>query len=538
MQFVHVAAALAAAGVTVSAHAQGPRGPLATSAHTSKLGTQPSPAECTDAAKGCYRSPDGTWRAANEAYRLRPQARDPNYLRTAAELGGALMLGTAGYVAHRGFGALAWHGASWRKRFHRSAYRYDNNPFRINFLGHALSGAAYYGLSRANDLSMPESALSAFVASWTWEFLLEFHGAVSMNDQLLTPVAGIAIGEFFHLLGRYLTSAPADDTPGLRALQWTAGLPVTAHRALDGSAADPVRDESATDERGLSADIAARFRVSYGPALVRPHQGTRHVTHGIRFDGWLAAIPGYLRAGEFRQPFMSANVTSFRLRAGVGADGWATELAADTVLLGLHRQNLRGKRGALHGDAVTLGMHVSYFHRRTQFEHFVDRLGLVGLPGLALDTRWFAAPAVVRISMRAQPEFAGVYSSVFDSWQRNNPGETAKAILHEQDYYYGWGGSTRARVELCLPHVRVGSSVRFGAWRSHDGFGRSAELVTVRVPSRDRMLDYEAWLRLRPFDLGLFLEGIFRGHWRHSAVAELGGQRSLLRYEMHLGMEL
>src|SRR5688572_18662378 len=50
---------------------------------------------------------------------------------------------------------LDWDIKSIDERFDESAYRFDNNQFPINFIGHALSGSAFYFMPRSNGLRMP-----------------------------------------------------------------------------------------------------------------------------------------------------------------------------------------------------------------------------------------------------------------------------------------------------------------------------------------------------------------------------------------------
>src|SRR5690606_4361023 len=106
----------------------------------------------------------------------------------------------------------------------------DNNGIGMNFLGHAMSGAAYYGIARSNGLDAGYSYLAAFLTSFTWEFALEFKERFSLNDQIVTPGAGVAIGEGLHKLGRYLSGGRGR---GRRALAWIFGPVHAIHDAKD-----------------------------------------------------------------------------------------------------------------------------------------------------------------------------------------------------------------------------------------------------------------------------------------------------------------
>src|SRR5690606_10769561 len=73
----------------------------------------------------------------------------PRYpgLRTFGELSIILGVGTLWYWIERDRNVVDWDSGSWRQRFSREAYRFDNNSLGMNFLGHAMSGSAYYGIA-------------------------------------------------------------------------------------------------------------------------------------------------------------------------------------------------------------------------------------------------------------------------------------------------------------------------------------------------------------------------------------------------------
>jgi Domain of unknown function (DUF3943) len=63
----------------------------------------------------------------------------------------------------------------------------------------------YYLVARTNTLSIPASLLFAIAGSTLWELVGEFKEKVSINDMIVIPFAGMAIGEVFVQLGGFLT---------------------------------------------------------------------------------------------------------------------------------------------------------------------------------------------------------------------------------------------------------------------------------------------------------------------------------------------
>ncbi len=90
-------------------------------------------------------------------------------------------------------------GSNYRNTFTRPIVL-DKDRWYVNYLGHPYQGAFYYNSMRAQGAHMWQSSLFAFARTYVWEFLLE--GAIeqpSVQDLMVTPIAGTLLGELFHL---------------------------------------------------------------------------------------------------------------------------------------------------------------------------------------------------------------------------------------------------------------------------------------------------------------------------------------------------
>lgn len=76
----------------------------------------------------------------------------------------------------------------------------DKDDWAINWIGHPLSGAAYYTLARHNNLSMMQSfGYSVLMSTFFWEYGFEaFAERPSIQDLLITPIIGSLLGEMFY----------------------------------------------------------------------------------------------------------------------------------------------------------------------------------------------------------------------------------------------------------------------------------------------------------------------------------------------------
>lgn len=91
----------------------------------------------------------------------------------------------------------------WEKlSFQSGTWVFDADDFGTNMVGHPTAGTVYYLIARGNRVSIPEAFAWSFGASLAWE-LVEFKEAVSINDVVMTPVGGLALGEAFSQLSAW-----------------------------------------------------------------------------------------------------------------------------------------------------------------------------------------------------------------------------------------------------------------------------------------------------------------------------------------------
>ncbi len=73
----------------------------------------------------------------------------------------------------------------------------DKDDWAVNYIGHPLSGAAYYMVARTNGLSKWQSfGYSVVMSTFFWEYGIEALAEIpSIQDLILTPTIGALIGE-------------------------------------------------------------------------------------------------------------------------------------------------------------------------------------------------------------------------------------------------------------------------------------------------------------------------------------------------------
>lgn len=490
-------------------------------------------APCQLGDEGCFLDRDGTLREADAAYRALHWRPEPHYLRAGLEMAALLGVGTVWYWVDRERQVADWDYPSLKQRFSLDVIRYDNNDFWINFIAHPLDGAAFHAFSRANHLSLAESFGYGMLTSLAWEYALEFREKVSLNDIIVTPAAGLTIGEFTHRLGQLLNarrrSGEARWWHDLAA--WTVGSPVAVHDWLDTPRA--AHAGSLLPGSQAHSDIWHDIRVSYGWTVADVNGAAQDSFHSLRLDGRLVAIPGYLRPGRLQRAFADADLTSLRLDIDFGARGSGVDVYADTVLLGFHTQRI-SSQGT--GAALTVGTSLGYRYLDETREPWKDQLGIAHLPGLAVEAHLTGRHAALRAYARLHGDFAGLRAHPYAAWEAENPDIVGKNILRKQGYYYGWGWSGRVGAALVSPYVEVGGELFYGHYDSHEGLDRTQETVEYDVEAASTVRDYELRLRLHHAAWPLYAELATLSRHRQSRVdtyqQALGYERLLLRLGM------
>jgi hypothetical protein len=144
-------------------------------------------------------------------YRLKLKDRvDPKYHNLLVELGylQVIMTGMIGIIASLPEDVSKWEKDKlneksaverWKENVKTKPVK-DSDDFAINWIGHPVSGSAYYVWGRMNGLSWQESATLTFLSStFLWEYGYEALAEVpSIQDLIITPVFGSLLGEVSH----------------------------------------------------------------------------------------------------------------------------------------------------------------------------------------------------------------------------------------------------------------------------------------------------------------------------------------------------
>lgn len=453
--------------------------------------------------------------------------REPAYGRAALEVLGVLAIGTAQYWMNVKTNSRDWDYPEWSKRFDTSAVRFDNNTHVTNNILHPLAGSAYYGLSRANGLSVGASAAYTFVASTVWEWGLEWREKVSVNDMFATTLGGIAIGEFMTQLGLYLNSAPST-TPVQEVAKATLGFPVWVHDRIDRREIDP---PAARDRLGFSAAYRHRFTLAFenhwleGPA--QPGLELR----GVQLEGALASLPGFLVPETFASSFAQGDFTTGSL--GLHFDGHGlreADLRVEAVLAGYYAQRANpGVMGALLGLATGLE-----FASKTTLKPG-DQYALVHVLGPELRAIWKGADYHFDVRLRAFADFAAIRCLAWPTVRVRDPEAEFKSSLEEK-YQYHAGISSRISVALRFHAARLSADLGFGSYRSIQGLDRFQEQITRDIPGTEVLEERRLEFALEPPGTLIRTYGELAANSHESSLGGESGERNEKRWLVGAGI--
>ncbi|MEY4580269.1 MAG: hypothetical protein RL701_4972 [Pseudomonadota bacterium] len=450
-------------------------------------------------------------------------ALNKNYVRMVLELTGVFSVGLVWYITNTEIGQdynFKYNWKTFRQKLTGDALGLDTNHLGTNFIGHPLGGSAYYWVARGNRLGIAESAGIAVGGSLLWEYFGEVSEIVSLNDMIVTPLAGIAIGEAFTQLGAFFDrSSPAWHN---RVLSILLTPFKNLNDALDGASLG----RSQLDQRGFPADEWHQFDLNTGAAWLSQHAQNGAANFGaVRFsmNSQLARLPAYTRPGRAALWFSDAQVSRITIDGAFDTRALVDfNLATQVVMVGYYT-------GAkTHSTRIGWSMGFQYtihdFDRdRTKP---VDRIASIEPLGLSFEQRAQLGATRFSALLDAGGDFGGVVPYALADYAGDSSG--LPDVTRAHGYYFGLGGRVTATLIGQLESCELRLLVRFEGYRS--------------LESDPRMYDQRSFMSARAscgvpstvLRLAFFLERRARAGDLQDAHA----QRSELTSGLELGVRL
>lgn len=461
---------------------------------------------------------------------------EPHFVRALLQMTGFMALGFMWYVTTTDIVHDYDVGYRWpvfRRKLLGQALELDTNKFNTNFIGHPVGGTGYYTAARSNAMSVAESAAISLGGSLIWEYFGEVHEIVSANDMIVTPVAGVAIGESFFQLGAFFDrSSPALHN---RVFAWLFTPLKSLNDQLDGRTL--ARSES-LDARGFPRDEWHQFDLQLGAAAQVRSSGpsgarlARPYELRLSLASQLIRLPGYDGAAKRSLWFGDANASTLQLDLAANAAGLIDlEFASQFSLAGhWFRAAAYDASGQISGQGTLLALTMGFQYTLHDYDRDrawpKDRISTVQPLGL-----WFEHRARVRgvafvTRIAGGADFGGVRPYAGPAFRPAGQPVELPGVLIAHNYYFAAGGHVLASVSLGTGPVETSAKLRYEAYSALD--------VPLAIEDRRMLIEARVSVEIgSPGRLGLALRhrtragemGLARAHRNETSLAlDLGAR--------------
>lgn len=403
---------------------------------------------------------------------------DAHYLRALLEMSGVMAFGFIWYVTGTRISQTYDVSYTWpvfRKKLSGEALGFDTNHFGTNFIGHPLGGLGYYLSARSNRVGIGQSLGFAIGGSLLWEYFGEVSERVSVNDMIVTPLAGIALAEPWTQLGAFFDRS----RPSLhnRVLGTFFAPLKTINDQLDGLT---LARAAAFDRYGFPTNEWHELNLNLTAASTwqspLTKDGRYSVSPDVRFAfaSRLARLPEYADDGHHSLAFDDGNVSSIELEV-TAADAGVVDfnLATQVVTFGHYLRNTtRSSNGGLWGHGFLVGLTTGYQYSVHDFDRElprpVDKVSNVQPLGLVLEHRGELGFGHVLTRLETSASFGGVTPYALMEYRAQtepppNP-DDAPAVLNARNYYFAFGEHVTATLGLAWGVFEAVGKFRFESY--------------------------------------------------------------------------
>jgi hypothetical protein len=443
---------------------------------------------------------------------------DKQYLRAGLEVGSVLGVGLVDYLLNttaRG-GTLRAGEIRWDLRYDWPTLHdkltgvglnLDSNKFPTNYASHPLAGTLYFQAARSNHLSFAESFLYAILGSTTWEYFGEIREITSINDLIVTPVSGAAIGESTMQLAGFFDRGRKQFSND--ALSFLFSPVKSVNDAFDSS--HPLRSTE-TDSLGFTREIWHRFVASAGAGVTIQHDaGPGHprgvyADQRVGVDFALANLPGYGGAGKQSHLYDDGNVSNFAIDATFSQGRAVDSLFATRIVpIGYYVRDAEvDEAGKPRGSGGLLGFRMGFEYGMHEWDRDggrpVDITCFVSPLGVASEYVYASGPFQLRTALDLYGALTGVTPYAFGDYMvlHQNVVRGLPTVLANQGYYHSVSITAVPQVEARWRAVGLGVRWRFDTFRPITGHDENEPLVDESIRMSDRRSILQATLALTP----------------------------------------
>lgn len=312
--------------------------------------------------------------------------------------------------------------------------RYDDNAFATNYT-HTYAGVGYYLICRGNGFTALQSYLCATAGSLAWEGIIEWREVYSINDQIFTAHGGAILGEALYQTGIYLFSRGPSWLKNSLGLAWQGPADFSdwmSGRFFDG------KPRSRTKE-----NVTGHFNIEVGYMKTKKRSAEKMVA----LDAEVVRIPFHEQPGEMSSFLADIVQTDFRFSAPLSAEFIDQQkVFAKVVFAAYHHKRLTlDAQENLNGYSLYVGPSAALEIVNDKNFHD-DFFAITHIFGSSLRMETYYKGIKVTTTFDAWGDAVMMRSMAVDSYKADRKNTALINILENNDYYYGWGSTTRGQV--------------------------------------------------------------------------------------------
>jgi len=345
--------------------------------------------------------------------------------------------------------------STWRgKLFSLRYFRFDNDHFNTNAVGHPISGLISYQIARGSGLGVGGSMLATVASSTAWKYFGESNQKLSINDLVITPASGWVLGEASYRLGSFFADGAPTLANCIGALVFSPVATLTEAPVCRGRRRDPPFDRF-----GLSRRTWHRLAVEVGlaRAVFDGEDARTETTLGL--GARIVAHAYHQRPGRGATTAKPGQWSTLGARWMLdGSSLTGASLHADTLVIGRYFReygDVAGPSGEPDGRGLLLGLGSSFDYDGRQLPTILDRTLALGLLGPRVELEARRGRFALRATLAASYGFAMVTSLAWAQAAADFAGVVVKSELASQGYYFGQGLLTFAALEAELGDFRL-----------------------------------------------------------------------------------
>jgi hypothetical protein len=367
----------------------------------------------------------------------------------------------------------------------RDGLRFDDNALLLNTPGHALSGTLYFVSARAHGANQFEALGTSLAAAAAWELGSEYLEVLSLNDLIITPTGGLALGESVNQLGEFFRrSEPRPVNRILGAILMGPGPLLPWHATT----------RAAIAQRENSPPPWGRIHVGAGVEISPLGRENRTRTTALAdLHARIVTVPGY-GSPDAKGPIWSTQTlrSELRLRFAGGPTGldqlW---ISGEAMWSGAHGGRIDQGAAGLYGAEWVVGPSALYDHRELRAAAGDDQLGAASPLGVNAHLAVRLGAPALRIDASVHPVFAAVRSQ---AWPQvaSAPHPEPPEVLSRHGYYFATGARGAVALELDWGAWRVRAAARAFALSSAEWMLVPSRASTLALS--DQRLSWEAMI--------------------------------------------